>query len=438
MKAQNITKICFHAAFWPASILIVLSFLLSGIFFNQHINNLYKKEINRHELIYQLVSKAIVGDIIIRNDDAIYVVLKEFKNKYNLENIRLLTNKGHNKPYCMIAFLKNKPIKSLWTLSGISPSQIIEIESKFQFNEIIAPLSLSLAIIMIFIVASIIMYRRIKSQLYLRIVEPLQHTLESNESSQGNHFNHNLAAAEITDLFHKTQSFIKAIHEQRDLIEQNKIEEAKYQVALQVTHDIRSPVLALETISEISDLNSESKFLIKKVMKRIIEIADNMLESHAPLPQSGVNQEDGSLGQCIESLIQEKQVYCHNKSITITAKIDPLCYKITCKIPTSLLSRAISNIINNSIEAIDKENGLIQVTVNADSDYITITISDNGCGIDEKYQARVFDRNFSLNKPEGNGLGLSFAKQLIESFNGRIQLDSKPLHRTVIRCIIQR
>lgn len=434
MRTKNIAKICFQAAFWPALILALLSCILSGIFFKQHMQEIYEREVNQHELIYQLLSKAIIGDIIIQNKHAKYVILNEFKNKYALEDVKIVKIKPQALPFSVIKLISSRSVLSSWALVGVSPNQYAVIESNIKPRDIMIPLCLSLGIILMFIIASLVMYQRIKKQLHFCIVEPLQYTLQSNDPSKQSHFNTNSAATEITDLYHKTQSFLKALHEQRDMIEKNKIEEAKYQMALQVAHDIRSPALTLETISVISDLNTDSKSLIQKVIKRIIEIADNILETHTP--HTGTTAADNpTLGSTIDSLIQEKQAYCPN-NIRITASISPNCYQIAPTIPAALLSRALSNLINNAIEAIGENAGSIEITASSDNQSVTITVADNGCGIPEEHLPHIFDQNFSLNKKGGKGLGLAFVKRVVEEYGGSVSLEKETERQTLFRLII--
>lgn len=434
MKTKSIAKICLQAALWPALILILLTCILSGILFTQHMQDIHAREINRHELIFQLLSKAVIGDVIIQNKHATYAVLREFEKKHDLNVVVITPQKPDLVDFSVIDLLLNNTISSSWKLAGISPSQYVKIESTIKSKDIVIPLSLSLGIILIFITASLLMYQRIRRQLHFRIVKPLQYTLASDTTLNNKRLNFNSAATEISELYHKTQAYIKALHAQRDIIEKSKIEEAKYRMALQVAHDIRSPALTLETISAISDLNSDSKSLIQKVIKRIIEIADNILETHAP-HSSIPSTHQTSLGTILDNIIQEKKAYCPNKRIQFTKSIEPNCYKITVKIPTALLNRALSNLINNAIEAIGDNAGLVEITASADNQSVTISIADNGCGIPEENLPYIFDQNVSINKKSGKGLGLAFVKRVVEEYGGKVLVDSDDLRKTLFRVI---
>lgn len=96
----------------------------------------------------------------------------------------------------------------------------------------------------------------------------------------------------------------------------------------------------------------------------------------------------------------------------------------------SELSHVWINIIHNAIQAIEEE-GQIQIETGATSEYIVVKISDNGNGIPQDIQHKIFEANFTT-KPrgEGTGLGLYIAQQIIHKHQGTIEVKSEPKHTT--------
>lgn len=90
------------------------------------------------------------------------------------------------------------------------------------------------------------------------------------------------------------------------------------------------------------------------------------------------------------------------------------------------LQQVFLNIINNAFAAMDV-GGRLDITVRYDgSQFITITISDNGCGISEADLGRIFEPFFSTKtKSGGTGLGLSITYGLIQELGGRVQVSSE-------------
>ena len=92
----------------------------------------------------------------------------------------------------------------------------------------------------------------------------------------------------------------------------------------------------------------------------------------------------------------------------------------------SLLKQAILNIVLNSCEAMERGGHLSIVTeFRAKEQIITITISDNGRGIDPKDLPKIFDPFFTT-KEKGTGLGLSVVYGIVRSHHGSIDVKSKP------------
>ena len=90
---------------------------------------------------------------------------------------------------------------------------------------------------------------------------------------------------------------------------------------------------------------------------------------------------------------------------------------------------ALVEVIDNSIHATDAATGHIELNAAFDpySSRVVVTVSDNGCGMDEATVKRAFDPFFS-NKPAGRrrGLGLAKALRWIEASGGSIRLESRP------------
>ena len=92
-----------------------------------------------------------------------------------------------------------------------------------------------------------------------------------------------------------------------------------------------------------------------------------------------------------------------------------------------LLAQVWQNIIGNALK-FTNPNGKIKVFMESNDKYIVIDIIDNGIGIDEATQARIFEKFYQGDKShtiKGNGLGLALSKQIIELHNGFISVSSQ-------------
>ena len=89
------------------------------------------------------------------------------------------------------------------------------------------------------------------------------------------------------------------------------------------------------------------------------------------------------------------------------------------------IRQAIWNLILNAVQAMP-EGGILKIETTPDEKkYLEIRISDNGCGIKEKDQDRVFEP-FYTTKENGTGLGMAIVNRIVESHMGKIRIESKP------------
>jgi signal transduction histidine kinase len=93
------------------------------------------------------------------------------------------------------------------------------------------------------------------------------------------------------------------------------------------------------------------------------------------------------------------------------------------------------NIVVNAIDAVAKSTGVVKVKTALDptGQWIVLTVGDNGPGIPEAMQDRVFDAFYSTKGHGGTGLGLAVAKKIVDEHAGRIEVTSVPGEGTLIR-----
>jgi hypothetical protein len=93
------------------------------------------------------------------------------------------------------------------------------------------------------------------------------------------------------------------------------------------------------------------------------------------------------------------------------------------------VAAALSEVLNNAIAATDPVSGNVSIHAAYDpySSRVALTISDNGCGMDQETLKRAFDPFFS-SKPAGRrrGLGLPKALRWVEASGGSMRLESRP------------
>jgi two-component system NtrC family sensor kinase len=100
----------------------------------------------------------------------------------------------------------------------------------------------------------------------------------------------------------------------------------------------------------------------------------------------------------------------------------------------SEMQQVFLNLINNSIDAMEKRGGEIVVRTGLEENHVVVEVSDNGPGIPRANLGRIFDP-FYTTKPvgKGTGLGLSICYGIIKKYGGEIEVRSIPEVETKFR-----
>lgn len=91
------------------------------------------------------------------------------------------------------------------------------------------------------------------------------------------------------------------------------------------------------------------------------------------------------------------------------------------------LNQVWMNLLVNAAQAIGQQSGVVKIETRSDADFVYVSISDTGCGIEQSELTKIFDPFFTT-KPvgEGTGLGLSISFGIVENHGGRIGVESEP------------
>lgn len=193
------------------------------------------------------------------------------------------------------------------------------------------------------------------------------------------------------------------------------------EVARRIAHDIRSPLAALQVAVSSIGTHIPDYGIIKSSTQRIEDIANSLTRKRDI--DVLAKKEKVLVKSFIDSLVATKRFEYQRQRASIEIQYTNQAGAQYIDVNELELSRTMSNIINNSIEAY-KDGGPVKITVDSIGGSLLIQVEDHGCGIDQGYIERVFDRDFSVNK-KGSGLGLFYAKEFIESNGGSIKIESK-------------
>lgn len=90
---------------------------------------------------------------------------------------------------------------------------------------------------------------------------------------------------------------------------------------------------------------------------------------------------------------------------------------------TEILRSVFNNLFINSVQAMEKDGGILHVMISPDENFVKVEIKDTGTGIEEGNLEKIFEPYFST-KETGTGLGLAIVRKIIEDHNGIIEVGS--------------
>ncbi len=227
--------------------------------------------------------------------------------------------------------------------------------------------------------------------------------------------------------------FSKRLQE-RKAVEMSQV--ALANLAVQVAHDIKSPLAALSVVeNELVALPEDTRTLIRSAIGRIRDISNQLVEKYrvqtASLSHNAVVSSTMEvcstqiLTSLIDEIISEKRMQIRSvMGIEIELEVNEKHYGLFANVQSTEFKRVLSNLLNNSIEAIDRR-GRIRIELKELNNEIELTVRDDGEGISEENLGSLMQRGISYNKMGGSGLGLFHARTSIEKWGGQLRIESK-------------
>lgn len=220
---------------------------------------------------------------------------------------------------------------------------------------------------------------------------------------------------------------VESIREQqmvfRRLIRMEKMEVANH-LAASISHEIRNPLTStrgfLQLLSESAEIQNNIKDYITIATSELDHaeaIIRDYLTFAKPAPES------------FESLMVQTQIEKALRIIDPLAKmnhVEIVSHLCSCSIKgnSGMFQQVLINIIKNGIEAMQL-GGTLLIRCHKDKSNVNITISDEGVGMTAQQKSRLGEPYFTTKGSKGTGLGMMVVYRIVESMNGKIQIDSK-------------
>ncbi|MFZ6655231.1 two-component system sensor histidine kinase CreC [Undibacterium sp. TJN19] len=219
----------------------------------------------------------------------------------------------------------------------------------------------------------------------------------------------------------------------------NKLEGKQYveQLMHTLTHELKSPIAAIQGSAEllredmptadrqrflnnILEQNQRQKQLIEKLLA-LVKLEKQQNLSHA---------QQLNVGALLQLVMDDTQASLHKKSITLQLDFPADSKQLHVMGDELLLRQALGNLLDNAI-AFSPAGSCISMQASTDStlSWLTIRICDQGPGIPDYAQEKIFERFYSLPRPDAaksTGLGLPFVHEVALLHGGSVTVSNQP------------
>lgn len=228
------------------------------------------------------------------------------------------------------------------------------------------------------------------------------------------------------------QPLVNALLQQKR--KQKMLDKQKKQFTANVSHELKTPLTSIAGYAELIETGIAKEEdikpfagVIRKQALRLVSLSEDIIQLSQLEESDDENMSFESVdlydiaNKCVEALT----INALNKNVTLSLSGEQ-CY---IRGKAQLVEEMVYNLLDNAIRY-NKENGTVTVTVTPLSKGASVSVKDTGIGIPAKYQDRIFERFFRVDKSRskatgGTGLGLAIVKHITQLHGADLKLESE-------------
>lgn len=214
---------------------------------------------------------------------------------------------------------------------------------------------------------------------------------------------------------------------------------------LNISHELRTrlvPVqaylemLLLGKFGKVNEIQSQKLDIIKNNVLSLNQFVANVLDSiKIEFGELVILKKDNDLGKIIHEAITIMRPHADQINTKLVFRNTSLF--VSCD--EKRILNVLTNLIQNSLNAINSDDGKIEISVSENKDVVSVIVEDNGKGIAEERLSKIFDKFYKTERgltQGGLGFGLYFCKQIANIHGGKIWASSKIGNGTTIHFIL--
>lgn len=235
----------------------------------------------------------------------------------------------------------------------------------------------------------------------------------------------------ISPMFSRSKDYVGYIIILIDVTKETEMDKIRNHFISNVSHELRTPVTVLRSYIDTLynfgnefDFNTQKEFIgvMNQEIIRLNRLVNDILDfSRLESANIKLEKQSCNIVVLIENCVNSMQVLAQERNLTFSIMKEPDLPNVVLN--EGSIERALKNLISNAIKY-SPDGGRIKIRAERArvGEFVEVSIEDQGSGIAEEYQAKIFDRFFRIENNthtiKGTGLGLHLVKIAVEKHHG--------------------
>ncbi|MCM0604512.1 MAG: HAMP domain-containing histidine kinase [Xanthomonadaceae bacterium] len=209
--------------------------------------------------------------------------------------------------------------------------------------------------------------------------------------------------------------------------------QAQISIVRQIGHDLKTPLSQISKLFDAlvkkaqttQEVDPSCVYQIERSLKRMGDLIRQIKELNEGEPKGNAQTPIEVGNELFEAMESAKSMIASTDKNAVRIELARPSTVAFTSVPETKFFQIIDNLLRNAIDAVDSRNGIVSVSYASSDDSIQISVKDNGTGISNDIQDKIFDLDFTTKQGKGTGLGLPIIKRICSSYGGKIELRSK-------------
>jgi len=226
-------------------------------------------------------------------------------------------------------------------------------------------------------------------------------------------------------------------------IELKEMDKKKKEFLSMITHELKTPLAVImgwsgtltnpDLIGPLNEKQEKAADSIDSYAKKLDDIINNLLFTQKlEFGKLELSHLPFQVDNMMENITNNFQKLAEKNNIKL---INSTTEKITLKSDKNIIEQVFTNLINNSIDFVPKNGGVIEINAQKNTNMVFFSVKDNGQGIPKDKQNYLFKKFYQVDTSKtrshgGVGLGLTVCKGIITELGGKIWFESGPREGT--------